>query len=81
MELDKIPQWMLALEEEDAAFLKNFLMKSGSLKDIAKLYGVCLLYTSMTTTPAWWMSGRLMQPAAAPPAMAAPLRSRLQELP
>ena len=41
MELDKIPQWMLALEEEDAAFLKNFLMKSGSLKDIAKLYGVC----------------------------------------
>ena len=31
---------MLALEEEDAAFLKNFLMKSGSLKDIAKLYGV-----------------------------------------
>ena len=40
MELDKIQQWMLALEEEDAAFLKNFLMKSGSLKDIAKLYGV-----------------------------------------
>ena len=40
MELYKIPQWMLALEEEDAAFLKNFLMKSGSLKDIAKLYGV-----------------------------------------
>ena len=40
MELDKIPQWMLALEEDDAAFLKNFLMKSGSLKDIAKLYGV-----------------------------------------
>ena len=40
MELDKIPQWMLALEEEDADFLKNFLMKSGSLKDIAKLYGV-----------------------------------------
>ena len=32
MELDKIPQWMLALEEEDAAFLKNFLMKSGSLE-------------------------------------------------
>ena len=40
MELDKIPQWMLALEEEDAAFLKNFLMKSGSLQDIAELYGV-----------------------------------------
>ena len=36
MELNKIPQWMLALEPEDAAFLKNFALKSGS----------CLLYTS-----------------------------------
>ena len=32
MELNKIPQWMLALEPEDAAFLKNFALKSGSLK-------------------------------------------------
>mgnify|MGYP007043253814 CR=1 FL=1 len=38
MELNKIPQWMLALEPEDAAFLKNFVLKSGSLKDIARLY-------------------------------------------
>ena len=29
MELNKIPQWMLALEPEDAAFLKNFALKSG----------------------------------------------------
>lgn len=38
MELDKIPQWILALEQEDATFLKNFVLKSGSLKEIAKLY-------------------------------------------
>lgn len=40
MELDKIPQWILALEQEDATFLKNFALKSGSLKEIAKMYGV-----------------------------------------
>ena len=36
MEIDKIPQWILALEQEDATFLKNFVLKSGSLK----IYGV-----------------------------------------
>lgn len=40
MEIDKIPLWILALEQEDAAFLKNFVLKSGSLKEIAKLYEV-----------------------------------------
>lgn len=40
MEIDKIPQWILALEQEDASFLKNFVLKSGSLKEIAKLYEV-----------------------------------------
>ena len=40
MEIDKIPPWIFALEQEDAAFLKNFVLKSGSLKEIAKLYGV-----------------------------------------
>ena len=40
MELDKIPQWLLALEPEDVTFLKNFVLKSGSLKEIARLYGV-----------------------------------------
>lgn len=40
MEIDKIPQWILALEQEDAAFLKNFVLKSGSLKEIARLYEV-----------------------------------------
>ena len=40
MELDKIPQWLLALEPEDVTFLKNFVLKSGSLKEIARLYQV-----------------------------------------
>lgn len=40
MEIDKIPQWILSLEQEDVTFLKNFVLKSGSLKEIAKMYGV-----------------------------------------
>ena len=40
MEIDKIPQWILSLEQEDVTFLKNFVLKSGSLKEIAKTYGV-----------------------------------------
>ena len=40
MDIDKIPQWILALEQEDATFLKNFALKSGSLKEVAKLYEV-----------------------------------------
>ncbi|MDD3230260.1 MAG: DUF2089 family protein [Oscillospiraceae bacterium] len=40
MDIDKIPQWILALEQEDATFLKNFVLKSGSLKEIAKFYKV-----------------------------------------
>lgn len=40
MEIDKVPQWILSLEQEDATFLKNFILKSGSLKEIAKIYDV-----------------------------------------
>ena len=40
MDIDKIPQWILALEMEDITFLKNFVLKSGSLKEIWKLYEV-----------------------------------------
>ena len=36
-----VPEWMTELEEEeDVSFLKNFLLCSGSLKEIAELYGV-----------------------------------------
>lgn len=40
MEIDKIPQWLLALDDEDVVFLKNIVLNSGSLKDIAKMYDV-----------------------------------------
>ena len=35
-----MPYWMETLDDEDAAFIKNFILSSGSLKEIAKLYGV-----------------------------------------
>ena len=40
MELDKIPRWILSLELEDAAFLRNFVLRPGPLKEITRLYGV-----------------------------------------
>ena len=40
MGIQVVPEWMAELEEEDVAFLKNFLLCSGSLKEIAGLYGV-----------------------------------------
>ena len=45
MDIDKVPQWFLALEEEDASFLKNFVCASGSLKEVAALYGVQSMYS------------------------------------
>ena len=33
-------RWIDALSDEDAAFLRRFLLASGSLKDVAAAYGV-----------------------------------------
>lgn len=35
-----VPDWMEDLETEDVVFIKNFVLMSGSLKEIAKYYGV-----------------------------------------
>ena len=35
-----IPGWMAELEDEDLAFVKKFLLASGSLKEVASVYGV-----------------------------------------
>ncbi len=35
-----IPDWLAGLEDEDINFIKSFLLCSGSLKEIAKIYGV-----------------------------------------
>lgn len=40
MAIEIVPDWMADLEEEDLAFIKRFLLASGSLKEIAKQYGV-----------------------------------------
>lgn len=38
--MEQVPKWILSLEKEDIGFLKNFILTSGSLKEIAKLYEV-----------------------------------------
>ena len=40
MSLSVIPDWFENLEEDDLAFIKRFLLASGSLKEIAKQYEV-----------------------------------------
>ena len=40
MALETLPEWMTGLEEEDAVFLKKFVLASGSLKEVAGGYGV-----------------------------------------
>ena len=40
MSVEIIPEWMAGLDDEDISFIKNFLLSSGSLKEIALLYGV-----------------------------------------
>ena len=38
--MDTIPVWMEALEDEDVAFIRRFVLASGSLKEMAAQYGV-----------------------------------------
>ena len=40
MPLETIPGGMSELEESDLSFIRNFLLASGSLKEIAAMYGV-----------------------------------------
>lgn len=40
MPLEIVPEWMMNLEDEDVTFIKKFLQASGSLKEMARLYGV-----------------------------------------
>ncbi|MCL2084677.1 MAG: DUF2089 domain-containing protein [Oscillospiraceae bacterium] len=35
-----VPEWMASLEDEDVTFIKRFLQVSGSLKEMARQYGV-----------------------------------------
>ncbi len=40
MPIEMLPGWMAGLEEEDVAFIRRFLLASGSLKEMAAQYGV-----------------------------------------
>lgn len=40
MGIKDVPGWILSLDEEDLEFIKKFVMQSGSLKKIAKIYDV-----------------------------------------
>lgn len=40
MALNVVPEWINNLEDEDVAFIKKFLLASGSLKEMAKQYDV-----------------------------------------
>ncbi len=40
MTIDIVPEWMNNLDDEDISFIKKFIIASGSLKEIARLYGV-----------------------------------------
>ena len=40
MALQVIPEWMADLEDEDVTVVKKFLLASGSLKEMARQYGV-----------------------------------------
>ncbi len=40
MSIRVMPSWIEELEEEDLTFIKNFVLTSGSLKEMAAKYGV-----------------------------------------
>ena len=42
MSISVVPEWMAELDEEDVAFIRRFLLASGSLKEVAGEYGVRL---------------------------------------
>ena len=37
---ETIPEWLARLDDEDLGFIKKFLLASGSLKEVAGVYGV-----------------------------------------
>ena len=40
MTLETLPEWLAALDQEDLGFIRKFVLSSGSLKEMARLYGV-----------------------------------------
>lgn len=40
MSVEVLPDWIAGLDDEDVVFMKKFILASGSLKEIANVYGV-----------------------------------------
>ena len=40
MAIEVVPAWMAQLDDEDVTFIKKFILASGSLKEVAGVYGV-----------------------------------------
>ena len=40
MTIETLPDWLAGLDEEDLGFIRKFVLASGSLKEVAQLYGV-----------------------------------------
>ena len=40
MSIEVMPEWIANLDDEDLNFIKKFLFASGSLKEMANIYGV-----------------------------------------
>lgn len=40
MNRDEVPAWILSLDKESVEFIRKFILNSGSLKNISKIYGV-----------------------------------------
>jgi hypothetical protein len=38
--MERLPAWLAALSEEDLHFIRRFVLSSGSLKDLARQYGI-----------------------------------------
>lgn len=40
LKYEEIPNWIVNLEQEDLTFIKNFMLSSGSLKELASEYEI-----------------------------------------
>ena len=40
LKYEDLPVWLLSLDSTDLSFIKNIIIYNGSLKDVAKVYGV-----------------------------------------
>lgn len=40
MNMKDVPNWILSLDGDELEFIKKFVLKSGSLKEVAKIYDV-----------------------------------------